>query len=228
LNSRTLEPEYLDVLNPADPRAERSRRELRFVNFVMGNAGRLARALSRNLRDGATVADLGGGDGALMLRVARALRVKDVTVLVVDRAAAISAETRRRFAALGWTARSIDAEALSWMERVTGRFDAITANLFLHHMDDGALKRLLALAAARTDRFAACEPRRSFIGVAGSRALRLAGCSAETCHDAVVSVRAGFADGELSRLWPVRGWITREHRAGPFAHLFTARRSESP
>ena len=39
--------------------------------------------------------------------------------------------------------------------------DVITTNLFLHHLDEGKLARLLALAAAKARGFVACEPRRS-------------------------------------------------------------------
>ena len=46
-----------------------------------------------------------------------------------------------------------------------------------------------------------------------------------TCHDAVVSVRAGFTGQELSALWPDReGWELNETHAGRFSHLFVAQR----
>jgi len=52
----------------------------------------------------------------------------------------------------------------------------------------------------------------------------LMGCNAVTRHDARVSVRAGFRDDELSRLWPSGGWTLEERGAPPFSHLFVARR----
>lgn len=50
------------------------------------------------------------------------------------------------------------------------------------------------------------------------------GCNDVTRHDAVVSVRAGIARGELSSLWADHDhWQLAEHRAGIFSHLFIAR-----
>ena len=49
----------------------------------------------------------------------------------------------------------------------------------------------------------------------------LIGCNSVTRHDAVVSVRAGFTNRELSDLWPTQGaWLLQEQRAGLFSHLF--------
>src|SRR5688572_32059447 len=75
--SRSLEPEWLDHLPPDDPRAVRSRADLRRVNAVMGNA----RIIARHLGQASRVADLGGGDGSLMRAVARRLgRELEVTI----------------------------------------------------------------------------------------------------------------------------------------------------
>jgi hypothetical protein len=44
-------------------------------------------------------------------------------------------------------------------------------------------------------------------------------------HDAVASVRAGFAASELSALWPqdqTSSWRLREKAIFPFTHLFEA------
>jgi hypothetical protein len=90
------------------------------------------------------------------------------------------------------------------------------------------LSRLLALAAARTDVFAACEPRRAQLPLAFSRMVGFIGCNSVTRHDAVVSVRAGFAGNELSALWPTRPeWRLRERGAGFFTHTFLAVRGSA-
>ena len=73
---RRLEPETLDHLAPDDPSAQRSRRDLRRVNRVMGARAILFRALRRVVaedRQGAPlrVLEIGCGDGLLMLDVAR-------------------------------------------------------------------------------------------------------------------------------------------------------------
>jgi hypothetical protein len=102
-------------------------------------------------------------------------------------------------------------------------FDAVLANLFLHHFD-ARLPELLAGIARLAPLFIATEPRRDAFTLAGSRLVGLIGANAVTRHDAPVSVRAGFAGQELTALWPEHGWQTEERRAGLFTHLFVARR----
>jgi hypothetical protein len=54
------------------------------------------------------------------------------------------------------------------------------------------------------------------------------GCNDVTRHDAIVSVRAGFKNRELSELWPAGGaWILHEHAYGLFSHYFVARRVDN-
>ena len=62
---RCIEKELLDELAPEDARAIRSRRDLRRLNFFMGNAGILARALDGLCpRDvPLRIAEAGAGDG---------------------------------------------------------------------------------------------------------------------------------------------------------------------
>ena len=105
------------------------------------------------------------------------------------------------------------------------RFDVIIANLFLHHFDAALLRRLLGLIAQRTRVLIACEPRRSGRALFGSHLLGVIGCNDVSRHDAVVSVRAGFGDQELSALWPAgTGWALRESAYGWFSHGFVATR----
>jgi 2-polyprenyl-3-methyl-5-hydroxy-6-metoxy-1,4-benzoquinol methylase len=222
---RTLEPEWLDTADASDPRARRSRRDLQLVHFMMGNATPVARALHQALAPDARIADLGGGDGRFMLRVARKLRMA-ANVTIIDRAAGVCGETLPDFEQLSWRATGIAADVLKWLERAP-EFDAITANLFLHHLEEHALRRLMALASERTRLFIACEPRRNVFALAASRALSLLGCSPETRRDAAISVKAGFRGHELSEAWPSQtGWRLEERPSGLFSHLFIARRHE--
>jgi hypothetical protein len=89
------------------------------------------------------------------------------------------------------------------------------------------LSLVLAAAAARADRFFACELRRSWLALAGSRLVGAIGANAVTRADAVLSVRAGFRGAELTTRWPQGGtrWQTREAAAGPFRHCFSAWRN---
>ncbi|MDB5595580.1 MAG: class SAM-dependent methyltransferase [Hyphomicrobiales bacterium] len=224
--ARVVDPEWLDVLLPDDPRALKSRRDLALINRIMMQAGIMARLL--RCVEGAAqplrFLEIGSGDGGFMLSVARRLAQKmpDAEVLLLDRQDGVSVATMDAFAALGWRAQSVETDVFQFLRASPERFDAISANLFLHHFEPQALTEMIALIAARTSLFAACEPRRDALGLAGSRMLWALGCNDVTRHDAVVSVRAGFAGNELSQLWPSDGWTLSERRAGLFTHAFLA------
>jgi hypothetical protein len=227
--ARRIEPEWLDTLEALDPRARRARRDLRLVNALMGNARIVARELAASLAPGARrIAEIGAGEGAFLLAVARsrALRGTRLQATLVDRQPCADRSALEAFDARGWQAVFLQCDAFEWLAASGGPpCDAIVANLFLHHFEADAAGRMLALAAARTRLFIACEPRRSAAGLAGASLLGAVGCNDVTRHDAVVSVRAGFRGREISSLWPRAGWTLREGARGPFSHLFVASRT---
>lgn len=232
---RQLVPERLDELPPDDPGAIGSRRDLRRINRLMAQPRIAAGALLRHLRQPPSrIVEIGAGDGATSLALARRLarHWPGVLMVLVDRHALLAPDTRAGFAALGWQVETVAADVFDWLEGDPGRCDAVLANLFLHHFE-ADLPRLLARAAPLAPLFVATEPRRDRVSLAGSRLLGLLGANAVTRHDAPASVRAGFAGDELTRLWPggksggegPGGWACEERRAGPFTHLFVARRT---
>ena len=164
-----------------------------------------------------------------MLELARQLagRGQTAEVLLVDQFNIVSVETLQAFADVGWRATAVQADVFDWLaEPPAARSDLVIANLFLHHFLSGRLRELFRLAAERTNVFVACEPRRSAFALNAARLLGVIGCNAVTRHDAVVSVRAGFAAQELSALWPTSTeWQLVEQPAGLFSHCFIARRS---
>lgn len=219
--SRTLEPEILDLLAPEDPRARASRGDLARINFVMRQQSIMANLL-RSQAPPRRLADLGSGDGRFLLGVARRLAPHwpQVTALIVDRQDIVSAQTRAGFAALGWTCESVTGDIFAALPRLDA--EIVTANLFLHHLEEAALRQLLSLTAQRARGFVACEPRRSQAALLASRMVFALACNEVTRHDAVASVRAGFAGRELSALWPDAGWERCEGLALPFTHFFAA------
>jgi hypothetical protein len=227
---RRVEPEILDNLPAADPRALCARRDLRRINRCMAAQTILGRAIDRATRGRPPrhIVELGAGDGTLCLRVARrrAEQWPAVTATLVDRQDAVNPATREGFAALGWRLRLVTGDVFEWLEAAPGeRHDLLWANLFLHHFAGLALQRLLRGVAARSTAFVACEPRRGTTALWGSRLVGGLGCSAVTRHDAVLSVHAGFRDAELTAAWPsTRAWETDEYAAGLFSHCFVARR----
>jgi hypothetical protein len=237
---RLVLPETLDELAPEDPQAQRSRLDLRRVNRLMGSCSILTAALRAAAAQAAPPAplrllELGAGDGQLMLRVARALRLTGehsrswgaVELWLLDRQALVSASTVAAYARAGWRAQPLVCDVRDWMQLpVSGPcYDIIVVNLFLHHFDSSALRALLAAVAARCKRFLACEPRRSVSALLGSHLLGAIGANRVTRHDAVLSVRAGFCNHELSDHWPMPGWERQERAAGLFSHLFCAWRT---
>ena len=232
---RVVEPELLDDLPPSDPRAIGSRADLRRLNSIMGHDDILSRAFHHHLDEALSrsrplrLVELGAGDGTLLLRLARRVSAPGLTarVMLLDRQNIVSPETRHAFAALNWSVESVANDVFAWLEQPFPAVDMMIANLFLHHFPDKSLTALFRLAAARTDLFIACEPRRTPFALTASRWLRLIGCNAITRHDAVVSVRAGFIGRELSALWPADNqWQLSEQSAGWFSHCFIATRNE--
>lgn len=231
---RLVEPELLDGLPAGDPQAVGSRADLRRLNFIMGHAGIVSRAFRHHLHETQArvrplrMVELGAGDGTWLLRLAcqwSALGV-NAQVTLLDRQNLVSTETRRAFAALDWSVECVATDVFAWLDQPAPTADVMFANLFLHHFRNNRLGTLLRLAAAKTNLFIACEPRRSPLALAASRLLWLIGCNRVTRHDAVVSVRAGFGGYELSALWPSDAqWGLIEQPAGWFSHAFIAKRN---
>jgi len=239
---RIVADETLDHLAPDDPAAMRSRRDLVRIHHAMRTRSIVARGWRglvspERARAPLRILEVGAGDGSLLLGVARSLtpRWPRVELTLLDRQDIVRPGTLAAYAALGWSAQVQVADVLAW-EALPGdglpgtlppRWDLISATLFLHHFAGGPLERLLAGVASRSERFFACEPRRSWLPLAGSHLVGAIGANAVTREDAVVSVHAGFRDQEIAALWPLGGhdWQLQESAAGIFSHCFSARRT---
>jgi hypothetical protein len=231
---RRVQPELLDELPADDPRAVRSRRDLKLVNRIMGARSSLLWALDSAPQQGPrSIVELGAGDGSMALRIARARATAwhGASITLLDRRPVVAAETLAAIRALGWSADVAAADVFDWLVQHPERDLVVIANLFVHHFEGERLARLLAGIAERARLFVCYEPRRSRVSLAGSRLLGLVGCNEVTRHDAVLSVHAGFRGAELSGLWRAAqpgGWTLRESAAGPFGHLFSASRERCP
>lgn len=227
LARRVVEPELLDALPVNDARAIASRRDLVRVNAAMRQSSIMARLMRDNLPDGRMrLLEIGAGDGRFMLSVARRLakRWPDVELILLDKADLLTPSTRADFAVLGWRVRSVVADVFDWINQPEiGTFDAVSANLFLHHFEEVELQDLLSVMPRFTACFLATEPRRSHFVLWCTGWLRALGANDVTLHDAAVSVRAGFVGDELSRLWPSgTAMDVRENGIGLFTHAFVA------
>jgi hypothetical protein len=225
--TRVLEPELLDELPATDPRAIHSRRDLRRINALMGNARPIIRFVEDFLKTRAAksplvIAEIGAGDGNVSSQVARAIARRNVVgdVFLVDR------EPLKASRAADWKMHLIKADIFDWLTDAPS-VDVIIANLFLHHFTDQQVRTMFQRCAERCDCFAASEPRRSPMAEWFSRRVGLIGCNEVTKHDAEISVRAGFNGSELSILWPASEmWRIQEGRVGLFTHFFGAVRAQ--
>jgi hypothetical protein len=200
----------------------------------MGHQGILSYTLRKLGVNGVPlgIAEIGAGDGNFLLGLARQLGAANGdgntsrAVWLVDRQDSVPVEVRESFHKAGWHLNVVRADVFDWLAAAsTPRVPVLIANLFLHHFTDQQLRDMFAGIALRTDLLMACEPSRSWPCVAGASLVGLIGCNRVTRHDAVISVRAGFRNSELSRLWPDQnGWYLEERRAGWASHLFVARR----
>lgn len=229
---RDVRPEWLDALPSQDPRARRSRADLRRINRVMGALGTLRAALDdvfARSRAPTHLVELGAGDGTLMERLAqqRASRWPGLNLSLLDLRPAIAPATQAGIERLGWTVDVVCADVFAWLDTAPPqRSEIIVANLFVHHFDNARIRALFARIATRAEAFVCCEPRRSQIALLGSRCLGALGCNDVTRHDAVASVHAGFRSGELSEHWPQASpWTTQESTAGLFLQRFIACRA---
>lgn len=193
---RVVVPEILDELEGRDPRAVRSRRDLRLINALMGNERWIAGELGK-LEGLRTVTEMGAGRGELV----------------------------NRLAGKGWTATGYDLQpkpeslvkGAQWRE---GDFfqslgedgaDAVVGSLILHHFQDSELKVLGELLKAKKVLLFA-EPLRCRLALWEGWSL-FPFVNGVTRHDMMVSIRAGFVPGELpQKLGLVEGWHWREER----------------
>ena len=186
LMERLLVPELLDGLDPADPDAVRSRRDLRAIDVFMGNSRWILRGLRLAGFSGGQVAELGSGDGRLAEGIARAFPRADVTGLdLVPRPPGLLQR-------IGWECGDFfhTLDAL--------RPDAVVASLVLHHFSDNALRDLgRRIRQARV--IVVSEPWRDPVPLRLS-ALAMPFVGRVTRHDMPVSIRAGFRPGELPQL----------------------------
>ena len=230
---RRPEPEILDGLAAADPRAQRSRMDLRRIHRAMGTLSIMRRALEWATASSCPqrLLEIGAGDGSLLLRLGqcKAARWPALNVTLLDRVETVEAQTLEGFKRLGWSPTVVTMDLFDWLKNAEDlRWDVVCATLFLHHFSSNELRRLLSDIASKTHVFFCCEPRRSSLALAGSHVVGLLGAGPVTRADAVASVHAGFSGRELTSLWPDHAhWQLEEYAAGLFSHAFLAVRNQA-
>ena len=195
-------PEILDHLPADDPEAARARRDLRLINFLMGNDRWVCRTIRRFPEIAARgVVEWGAGAGVLSAKLASAFPHASITACdLAPRPAGLPEKVL-------WKC----GDLLSSDSGLSG--GVLVANLFLHHFEGPALRQLGRLCE-NFDLVVLNEPARA-------RLPHVLGCALwplinrVTWHDMHVSIRSGFAEGELEAMmgldpanWAITGTST--------------------
>ena len=185
---RVVVAELLDQLAADDPRALKSRRDLRMINFLLGNETWILRQLHRHRKVSELgIVELGAGDGSFSRRIHRGLPMADL-------------------AAYDLLPEPIGVEeGIFWhqgdvtLEKPMQDFGVLVANLFLHHFRDEDLSWLRAWMA-RAQVMIFNEPLRSKLAHRLGNLLH-PWINDVTRHDMHVSIDAGFHRGEIPALF---------------------------
>lgn len=213
MNTRRVQPELLDSLPFHHPDAIRSRRDIRLINGLMGNFRWLRGQLSRQLRPGDRVLELGAGDGTLTRSLLSRRILRPDQLLALD----LHPPPPDWPAAATWLQQDLFAGPLP-------EADIVIANLFLHHFEDSQLARLGELISPRTRLLLLSEPERRrrylWTGPLLRYVFRL---NHVTVYDMRVSIRAGFRSSELIDSLQLQSWRTQQSHSLFGAHRVIAK-----
>jgi len=216
VKERLVVPEILDELPPDDPRAVRSRRDLRLINSLMGNYRWLSRRIEHVQKENPHGwVEIGSGDGSLRGALGRG-KSEHFHVCGID----FAPRPDRWPESWDWCQGDIFKQLpnLPKHERPEG----ILANLFLHHFECPALSDLGEIIQNRFHRVIVSEPARyPIFRNLGYGLFPLV--NDVTRHDMQVSIGAGFRPGELfEALGLGPDWKLRESVTALGAYRFEA------
>ncbi len=193
--SRVIVPEILDALSPDDPRAKRSRKDLQFLDWFLGNSIWVEKQLGRSPLGILSIAELGAGEGHLTLRLGQ--KFSEVTGLDFAPAPVNLPQ------GVHWIQGDF-FESLSACYQ-----HAVVGALILHHFDQNGLGQLGGLLRHRR-LLLFVEPLRSMTSLWLCSPL-IPFVGSVTRHDMRASIRAGFLPGELKTLLGLGGeWTISE------------------
>jgi hypothetical protein len=196
---RIVKPEILDHLPSDDPAALRSRRDLRRINWLMGNESWILKTV-RQFPEAAAkgICELGAGDGALSEKLAQEFPPARVT------AYDLAPRPEHLDARVHWSRGDIFETSGDL------RGGILVANLFLHHFEGAPLEQLGKLCEG-FEVIVFNEPSRDSVSHFFGHLLDPF-VNHVTRHDMHVSIDAGFLPGDLPSLMGLTGehWRIQE------------------
>lgn len=185
--ARTVIPEILDHLAADDPEAMRSRRDLRRINFLMGNERWICKT-AQHFSDAVNrgIVEIGAGDGLLCQKLAGMF--PDAAVAAYD----LAPRPRLLDTRVKWHRGNLFETA------APDQGGVLVANLFLHHFEGNALLEL-GRWMQKFNVLIFNEPDRARLPH-GLGNLMHPWINRVTRHDMHVSIDAGFEDGEIAHL----------------------------
>lgn len=187
--ARIVTPELLDQLPDDHPDAQRNRREIHWINCLMGNYRWFQRVLPKVINNGEPILEIGAGSGQLANHLKSTIpSFQPSNYHALDLAPPPA----------GWPPHTWHQSDLLAFDGYHN-FPCVVGNLILHQFTDQQIQALApAVSHCRVLLFN--EPLRSRRNAIAYRIAARFTLSHVSRHDGEVSIRAGFRQGELSSL----------------------------
>lgn len=183
---RLVEPEMLDTMDPSDPDAIASRRDLDTINRLMGTFTWFESVFCPQCVARNHCLELGAGGGQLAMRLIRKACCSSYTA--VDRAPAPA----------DWPSAAFWHRGDLFQYPGYATAEVLLANLVLHHFSDAQLEQIGQLIQKSSiHKIVVNEPCRRRLHRVQLRLGKLIGFNHVTLHDGCISVGAGFRGDEL-------------------------------
>jgi len=182
---RIVKPEILDSLDPSDPAAIRSRKDLRLINWFMRGETWILKQLAE-FPDVTKIVEIGAGDAHLANKIK--VKFPHVEVIACD----LQERPENSAPEINWLVGNILESDCFDKDTI------VVANLFVHHLDNDALWEL-------SEKISPCraiimvEPHRYWFSKLMGY-LTFPFVNHVTRHDMMISINAGFRYGELAGL----------------------------
>ncbi len=202
---RDQQPEMMDDPGLSKPEHQHALAGLSRLNRFSGVSSAMYRRIRRYLRPGdmpVRILDVASGSGDVAIAWAKQAKREGLSIEItsLDISEVAMEEQQRRARLAGVQMESIRQDCLN--TALPGGYDVITCSLFMHHLDDRSVTRLLQSMKAAAERAVLiCDLERSstnlvFVGAAS----RLLSRSSVVHHDALLSVRGAYTRVEFKSL----------------------------